>query len=101
MTDTELDSLVDYRQSCAAVRDAMQDEIDQIGGLLKEELGTRGTRRVERAAWVIQMVHQDRQTLNKKKLLSAGVTTTQIEAATEITPVEVLRVEPRTQKEGG
>jgi hypothetical protein len=101
MTDTELDTIVDYRQSCAAVRDAMQDEIDQIAALLKTELGERGTRRVERGAWVVQMIAQARATLNKKKLLSVGVTTQQIEQATETTQVEVLRIDPRAATGGG
>lgn len=92
MTDDELDAALEHRQSCAALRDAMQEEMDLVSEGLKQELGTRGTRRIDRPAWIALLVHQDRQTLNKKKLLSAGVSVAQIEAATEITPVESLRV---------
>jgi len=99
MPDEELDTLVEYRQGCAEVRDAMQAEMDTVSTRLKEELRGRGVVAVEREKWVVQMVHQDRTTLNKKKLLSAGVTMAQIEAATEVTPVEQLRVVKRYKKE--
>jgi len=96
MTDDELDLAIENRQNAAALRDAMQKEVDTYSDQLRGALSERGQERVERDAWVVQIVPQDRKTLNTKKLLSVGVTTVQIEMATEVTHIEQLRVTKRS-----
>lgn len=95
MTDEELDEKLTERQGAASIRDELQTRIDEISTEIKTELKGRGLRVVDRGVWRAQIVEQNRTTLSKIKLLSAGVSVAQIEAATETTPVEQLRVGPR------
>lgn len=95
MTDDELQEKVTERQGAVEIREQLQDQIDAISDELKAECGSRGVRRVPAGPWDVLLVGQERKTLNVKKLLSAGVSVAQIEAATETTHVESLRVNKR------
>jgi hypothetical protein len=95
MTDDELLEKVTERQGAVDIRDMLQAQIDAISADLKVECLTRDQRRIPTGTWEILLVSQDRKTLNAKKLVSAGVTVAQIEAGTESTHVESLRVQKR------
>ena len=92
MTDQELQAKVEERQSAAEIIKELQTEVDACSAEIKAELGVRGITKLQTGAWVPQIVIQNRHTINKTKLLSAGVTVQQIAQATETTEVVSLRV---------
>lgn len=97
MTDEELAAKVTERQGAVAIREELQKEIDLVSDEIKAEMADRGVPRVETLdiPWIPMVVVSHRVTLNKTKLLSAGVTVAQIEAASEETEVVQLRVVQR------
>src|SRR5258707_9273137 len=95
LTEAELLEKVNERQGAVEIREQLQAQIDGISAELKAECGLRGVRRIPSGPWDVLMVGQERKTINVKKLLSAGVSVAQIEAATETTHVEQLRVNVR------
>lgn len=95
MTDDELQEKVTDRQGAVEIREQLQAQIDAISDELRAECGARGVRRLPTGPWDVLLVGSERKTINVKKLVSAGVSVKQIEAATEVTHVEQLRVNKR------
>lgn len=95
MTNDELREKVEERQGAVSIRKELEAQIETLGDEIKGEILGRGIRRVVVGAWVPQVIVMERKTIDPKKLLSAGVTTAQIEAATVLTEVVQLRVNPR------
>ena len=94
MTDQDLEAIVNARQGANAIIKELQAEVDLHSDRIKEELALRGVKKLTVGNWIPQVVDTSRTTLNKAKLLSAGVTVAQIEAASERTEIVSLRVLP-------
>lgn len=95
MTDGELIEKLEERQGAVAIRDELQTQIDLLKPEIEAALAERDRKKYVVGRWVPQIVVSERKTLDPKKLLSAGVTIDQIEAATTVTTVTQLRVNPR------
>jgi hypothetical protein len=95
MTDDELTEKLEERQGAIAIRDELQAQIDLLKPEIEGALAERDRKKYVVGRWVPQIVVQERKTLDPKKLLQLGVTVDKIEAATSITVVTQLRVNPR------
>jgi hypothetical protein len=101
MNEQEIRQKLIERQGAAELRDAMDEEVSRLSKELKEELMARQVRTLDPGGdWLPVLIAQERKTINKTKLLSLGVPADTIVAATEITPVEMLRVNKRGQGNG-
>jgi hypothetical protein len=92
VTDLELATLCLERQAYADQRDQFQKAVDERSQAIGAELTIRGTKRVEVQGWIPQLVDYERATLDKIKLLEAGVSTSQIEKGTVTTRSVQVRV---------
>src|SRR3954469_15544703 len=82
MTNEELRATVEERQGAVAIVKELEKQIEKSTQDIKEEMRGRNVRRVVLGAWVPKVIHQERETIDPKLLLSAGVSIAQIEAAT-------------------
>src|SRR5678816_670480 len=94
MSDQMLEQIVNDRQGANAIIKELQTQVDAANEQIKAELAVRGVSKLTVGNWIPQVTESVRTTLNKAKLLSAGVTVAQIEAASERTDVVTLRVLP-------
>lgn len=95
MTDAELLTICQARQSNMDLKNQIQEEMDQQAQVIGNELGARGVDTVDMGEYVARVLVSTRKTLDKKKLVELGVPVATIEAATVETDVQSLRVDRR------
>lgn len=95
MTNAELEQLCRDRKTAAEIRDQADAEVKKITAVIGDELHERGVVRVALDSFTPQWVTQTRHTLDKVKLVEAGVPMETIESATIERTTTFVRVEER------
>jgi hypothetical protein len=101
LNDKALLETVELRQKLAAERDSLDKQVKELSDQIGTEMALRGVPRLEVGPWTTLLIDGKRESLSKPKLLQAGVTVAQLEAATESTPYTMVRVNRRKEKENG
>jgi hypothetical protein len=92
MTYQEMEELIVERQGNVAIIKELQERADAISAQVKAAMMEMKIRKIVLGGWVPQIVVQERKTIDKLKLLEAGVTADQIASSTTVTEVVQLRV---------